>query len=311
MSSDITKGLAEAYNSIYSQEISLYEEVGNFIDYLDEIGYDVSVLDEDNIVELFIICNSDIDVLNEGIERGVMSFGQLASALEKAKKGTSALNLSKQLASAQKYEKPVQQAAQEVQQVAQKAPGFVQNLVTGWQRRSAETKAAKDAARLARQSQPNLIAQKAQQKMGEKIRDVAKGVENFAKGSAIAGAGVGTLGLLDKALFKGGVGSGIKWGIDTAQKLGPWVRQTRQQMDPSYNPSPRPRPTVDPAEQPAEKPISLPAGYKLVNGKVVREEFIITKHLLDEGYATTEQQASIIAANMGENWKQSILGDVK
>jgi hypothetical protein len=66
-----------------------------------------------------------------------------------------------------------------------------------------------------------------------------------------------------------------------------------------------------PAQPPTEKPISLPAGYKMVNGKVVKEEVVIVKHLLDEGYATTEQQASAIAANMSVSWKQTILGDAE
>jgi hypothetical protein len=49
----------------------------------------------------------------------------------------------------------------------------------------------------------------------------------------------------------------------------------------------------------------------MVNGKVVKEEVVIVKHLLDEGYATTEQQASAIAANMSVSWKQTILGDAE
>jgi len=314
MSSNITKGLSEAYKSVYSQENNLYENVGDFIEYLDESGYDISLLDEDNIVELFIICNSDIDVLNEGVEKGLMSFGQLASALEKAKKGTSALNISKQLASARPYVKPVQQAAQQVQQTAQKAPGFLQNLASGWQKASAAKQAEKAAKKLERTTKStNPVFQKVQQKAGEKLYGLAKGVEKAAIGSLIAGGGVAGLGALDKLVTKGGVGSAIKWGLDTTRNLGPWVRQTRQQTDPTYNPSPRPRPTTDPAEPATEKPISLPAGYKMVNGKVVKvnEEVILVKYILDEGYATTEQQASVIVENMSDNWKKTILGDAE
>lgn len=36
----------------------------------------------------------------------------------------------------------------------------------------------------------------------------------------------------------------------------------------------------------------------------------IKGHLLDEGYASTEKQAEIIMANMGEKWKQDILNNI-
>ena len=35
---------------------------------------------------------------------------------------------------------------------------------------------------------------------------------------------------------------------------------------------------------------------------------IIKGHLLDEGYADTEEAALVIMANMSKNWKQSIIG---
>jgi hypothetical protein len=150
----------------------------------------------------------------------------------------------------------------------------MKNIAAGWQKRSAETqadKAAKDAARLARQSQPNPIAQKVQQKAGEKLYGLAKGAETAAKWAAAGGGTVAGLGALDKLVTKGGVGSAIKWGLDTTRQLGPWVRQTRQQVDPSYNPSPRPRPTVDPAEprpatpaNPSQRPLRRDAQGNII-----------------------------------------------
>jgi len=304
MSSDITKGLAEAYNSIYSQQSSLYEELGNFIEYLDEIGYDVSVLGEDNIAELFIICNFGIDVLNEGVEKGLLSFGKLADAMEKAKRGASVLNIGQQLSTAKKYVKPVEDAVS-------RAPGLLQNLTAGWKKAAAQRAAEKAAKKASKSTNPNPLVQQMQQKAGEKLYGGLKNIEKGLKGAALTGAGVGALGVVDKALFQGGVGSAIKWGVDSARNLGPFVRQTRKQVDPTYNPSPRPRPTGDPAE-PA--PIQLPAGYQQVNGKVVKvkEDIdLIKKYLLDEGYASTEKQSEVIVANMSENWKKSILGDVE
>ena len=35
---------------------------------------------------------------------------------------------------------------------------------------------------------------------------------------------------------------------------------------------------------------------------------VIKGHLIDEGYADTEEAALVIMANMSENWKQSIIG---
>ena len=35
---------------------------------------------------------------------------------------------------------------------------------------------------------------------------------------------------------------------------------------------------------------------------------IILSHLLDEGYADTQEQAQVIMVNMSEEWRESILG---
>ena len=37
---------------------------------------------------------------------------------------------------------------------------------------------------------------------------------------------------------------------------------------------------------------------------------VVLEHLLDEGYADTEENAVIIMANMSEEWRQSIVGDI-
>ena len=46
--------------------------------------------------------------------------------------------------------------------------------------------------------------------------------------------------------------------------------------------------------------------------KVVSDRYdhydIILSHLLDEGYAETQEQAEVIMANMSEDWRESIIG---
>jgi hypothetical protein len=48
------------------------------------------------------------------------------------------------------------------------------------------------------------------------------------------------------------------------------------------------------------------------DSKVVSDSYdlydIILSHLLDEGYADTQEQAEVIMVNMSEDWKNSILG---
>jgi hypothetical protein len=41
--------------------------------------------------------------------------------------------------------------------------------------------------------------------------------------------------------------------------------------------------------------------------RVNAESYVVLSHLLDEGYANTEDAAFVIMANMSEDWKQSIL----
>jgi len=57
-------------------------------------------------------------------------------------------------------------------------------------------------------------------------------------------------------------------------------------------------PSTTKPNPPEQNQIQLPPGYKVVDGKVVREETIIKNHLLDNGYASTKKQAVAIMANM-------------
>ena len=53
-------------------------------------------------------------------------------------------------------------------------------------------------------------------------------------------------------------------------------------------------------------------GLEPIHGNTRKEEVdlydIILSHLLDEGYAETQEQAEVIMVNMSEEWRDSILG---
>jgi len=76
---------------------------------------------------------------------------------------------------------------------------------------------------------------------------------------------------------------------------------------------PTPLPSKDPVkmQKPQPKPDHKPRDVK--RGPVIKSMGeqsvfdIIKGHLLDEGYADTEQAALAIMANMSEEWKQSII----
>jgi hypothetical protein len=72
-----------------------------------------------------------------------------------------------------------------------------------------------------------------------------------------------------------------------------------------------------PVGTPGQSP-TVPAGMKIIIGpdgknKVVPESFdlfdVVKGHLLDEGYADTEEAALVIMANMSEEWRESILSE--
>jgi hypothetical protein len=101
---------------------------------------------------------------------------------------------------------------------------------------------------------------------------------------------------VDQALFSGKgrewVGHGIQKGREAASSI----------------PSPGQPETAKPKPEEPKKPKSL----KILGGQVVGyEDFdlfdVIKGHLLDEGYANTEEAAFAIMANMSEDWRQSII----
>ena len=53
---------------------------------------------------------------------------------------------------------------------------------------------------------------------------------------------------------------------------------------------------------------NTPKGPKIKVKEQVDLYDIILSHLLDEGYAETQEQAEVIMVNMSEEWRQSILG---
>jgi len=70
------------------------------------------------------------------------------------------------------------------------------------------------------------------------------------------------------------------------------------------------KPATTPASKPATTPTSKPAGAPLRKEPLwnsVDIFDIIKGHLLDEGFAETEESAMVIMANMSEEWRQDIL----
>jgi hypothetical protein len=78
---------------------------------------------------------------------------------------------------------------------------------------------------------------------------------------------------------------------------------------PASKPAAAPTPT--PAAAPAAKPTPVATGSKKPGSIVSHfDPFDVIKgHLLDEGYADTEESALAIMTNMSEEWRQSILGE--
>jgi len=67
------------------------------------------------------------------------------------------------------------------------------------------------------------------------------------------------------------------------------------------------------ALKPKEK--SFPNRLRRADGQGIRDSYdyydIILSHLLDEGYAETQEQAEAIMVNMGEEWRDSIVEETK
>lgn len=141
-------------------------------------------------------------------------------------------------------------------------------------------------------------------------KQTAKGIENIpgAKQSTkeiLARAGkaapwVGLAAGLDQALLGGGI----------RQKGGEWVSAGLQQARKGVSSIPSPGQVQLPATAKPE-PAPKPEDKKKSEWDKLKESNdlfdSIKDYLVNEGYATTEQQAIVIMANMGESWKNNII----
>lgn len=276
MSSKIIQGLSEAYNSIYSQQ-KKSEMIKNVMNNLIKEGYDLSDITENDLYEICV---------NEGIELSEVSvnFGQLASLLNKAKGAAT--------------NPQVRQAATGLLQTGQRAAQqTAAPILTGVTRR---VQSAAQTGQQAFQQATQAAAQAPKGPVGKFMHGVKRTAE-LATGMA-----PGSGSRLRRSLVVGGTG-GVLGSTGLGQAALNAAGKFIQGGTSAVMGGEKPKPT----SAPADKPIQLPAGYKMVNGKVVKENILIKKHLLDEGYASTEKQAEVIAAYMSDNWKQSILGDVE
>jgi hypothetical protein len=188
---------------------------------------------------------------------------------------------------------------------AAKPPGFGEKLR---QRMQSDT-ARRTAEREARRARPNPIGQAVQDKA---VDLTARGMDKLAtaaKNVAIGALGVGGAGAIDQGLL-GGVGGKV------AGDALNFTRQSGPAYDKLMGRGPKPE-TSTPVGTPGQSP-TVPAGMKIIIGpdgknKVVpvQQSFdlfdVVKGHLLDEGYADTEEAALVIMANMSEEWRESIV----
>jgi len=106
--------------------------------------------------------------------------------------------------------------------------------------------------------------------------------------------------------YMGVYGLDEKFSDDTKRRATRHIKDTKKllrsmgtEIDDKYNPEPE-----------GYEPIS----DKKIKKKTQKEETdlydIILSHLLDEGYAETQEQAEVIMVNMSEDWRESIVEEV-
>jgi hypothetical protein len=268
MSSEVSKGLSEAYNSIYSQEKvdqRLTEKLESLITYFDENGYDVTDVTTNDLYEFYT--SQGVDLLEKNIP-----LGQLAKLIDQAKGAAPGL------------QRAATGLLQTGQKAAQQTAGPILTGVSGRLQSAAQTgkDALKQASQVASQGPKGPLGQ-----VGSGLRKAAELATGMAPGSGsrlrrslvVGGTGglLGSTGLGQQALDA--AGRFIKGG--TAAVMG--GEKPKQ-------------------EKPKSKPAPALPGFESFDPFET-----IKSHLLDEGYASTEDQAIAIMAHMSEGWKNSIL----
>ena len=276
-SNKISDGLFEAYNSIYTQEKleqRLSEKIESLMTYLSESGYDMTDVSANDLYEFY--SSQGIDLLEGGIP-----LGQLAKLIDKAK----------DVATSPQVGKAATGLLQTAQKGAAQTAGPILTGVTRRVQSAAQTgqQAIKQATNAAAQGPKGPLGQFASgiKKTAELATGMKPGSGSRIRRSLVVG---GTGGLLTST------GAG-KAALDAAGRFiqgGTAAVMGGDKSKPA--PAPKPAPTAKP------KPL---AGFESF------DPFDAIKgHLLDEGYASTEEQAIVIMQNMSEAWAQSILENI-
>ena len=142
---------------------------------------------------------------------------------------------------------------------------------------------------------------------------LALGTGEFALSGQATGDGKSVMANIPGAVV-GGIGQAIqgvsgatlsKLGYPGVEKIGTEVRRLGNWMSGQAH-TPTPGQT-----QPLPRQVRTERNpYGLQQRQSVDLFDLVKGHLLDEGYASTEKQATVIMANMGEKWKQNILNNI-
>ena len=247
------------------------EMIKNVMNNLIKEGYDLSDITENDLYEICV---------NEGIELSEVSvnFGQLASLLNKAKGAAT--------------NPQVRQAATGLLQTGQRAAQqTAAPILTGVTRR---VQSAAQTGQQAFQQATQAAAQAPKGPVGKFMHGVKRTAE-LATGMA-----PGSGSRLRRSLVVGGTGGVLgSTGLGQAalNAAGKFIQGGTSAVMGGEKPK---------QEKPKSKPAPALPGFESFDPFE-----IIKSHLLDEGYASTENQAIAIMAHMSEGWKSSILNNTE
>lgn len=281
MSSKIIQGLTEAYNSIYSQQV-VTENIKQIFNSFIEEGHDISDITENDVYEFCV--NEGIDLTEAGKLPIKIDFGQLAKALERARGAATGPQ--------------ARQAATGLLKTGQRA--FQQTtgpIASGISRRvQSATQTGQDAARQISQA----AAQGPQGPLGQVGRGLKKAAE-LATGMA-----PGSGSRLRRSLVVGGTGGLLgSTGLGQAafDAAGRFIKGGAAAVMNGDKKAPQTQPA-----QPTPEDKKKSAWDKLTESNDLFDS--VKDYLINEGYASTEEQAIVIMANMGESWKNNIIESI-
>lgn len=278
MSSKIIQGLTEAYNSIYSQQV-VTENIKQIFNSFIEEGHEISDITENDVYEFCV--NEGIDLTEAGRVPIKIDFGQLAKALERAR-GVATGPQARQAASG---------LLQTGQRAFQQTTGPIASGIS--RRVQSATQTGQDAARQISQA----AAQGPQGPLGQVGRGLKKAAE-LATGMA-----PGSGSRLRRSLVVGGTGGLLgSTGLGQAalDAAGKFIKGGTAAVMNGDKKAAQTQPT--PEDKKKSEWDKLKESNDLFDS--------VKDYLVNEGYASTEEQAIVIMANMGESWKNNIIESI-